>query len=207
MPDNDCTSRDPGDDSQVAALLRAADESAVEALRGTLDIEGRLATVLARADVERASAATVFGEDVRAVLASWSVDLTHTAVRSAGPGRRVVRAVTDPEFFQAVMGRQRSGLEPWPDLCLEFAEDSLSLVAVLSLPSPPTRGVRVVVSARAGGRTAGEQFVVAADTESVDRDDSWPVDLSATLRLAPEASAAVADTIVSLKAVRVDGPS
>ncbi|MGJ5831117.1 hypothetical protein [Streptomyces ossamyceticus] len=205
MSDNDCTSHDLGDDSQVAALLRAADESAVEALRATLDIEGRLATVLARADAERASVATVFGVDVSAVLASWSVDLTRTAVRGVGPGQRIVRAVTDPEFFQAVMGRQRSGLEPWPDLCLEFAEDAFSLVAVLSLPSSPARGVRVAVMTQLGGRTAGETFVVAADTESVDRDDSWPVDLSATLRLAPEASDALGETVVSLKAVRVDG--
>ena len=204
MSDNDYTSHDLGDDSEVAALLRAADESAVKALRGTLDIEGRLAAVLARAGAEREAVATVFGADVSAVLASWSVDLTHTAVRSVGPGRRVVRAVTDPEFFRAVMGRQRSGLEPWPDLCLEFAADTLSLVAVLSLPSSPVRGVRVAVMAHVGGRTAGEGFVVAAGAESADRDDSWPVDLSATLRLAPEESGAVGETVVSLKAVRVD---
>lgn len=204
MSDNEYTSHDLGDDSKVAALLRAADESAVKALRGTLDIEGRLAEVLARAVAEREAVATVFGADVSAVLASWSVELTHTAVRSTGPEHRIVRAVTDPEFFRAVMGRQRSGLEPWPDLCLEVAADTLSLVAVLSLPSSPTRGVRVAVMAQVGGRTADEGFIMAADVESADRDDSWPVDLSATFRLPPEASGSVGETVVSLKAVRVD---
>src|SRR5690349_14821558 len=134
-------------DVQVAAVLRRTDEQAEQALRARLDIEGRLAEVIARGTAQRASGKKIFGVDTGSVLAAWSVDLTATGVRTLSGGRRLVRAVTDPDFFAAALGRPRSGLEPWPDLAIEFDPDSAEVMATLSLPSRPPREVHVVAVA------------------------------------------------------------
>lgn len=192
------------DESKIAALLRAADEGAVRALRNVLDTEGRLAQVLARGDLDRKAVATVFGADARSVLASWSVELTPAGVRATGRERHVVRAVDDPEFFEAVMGRPRTGLEPWPDIRLDFDEDGLGLAAVLSLPSHPLRGVGIAVVARTGtGRTAGAKFdpVHNISGPGNEVDSTWPVDLTTRLRLPAPDSAWAQETVVSLTAV------
>jgi hypothetical protein len=179
-------------DLDMDAVLLAADEAAVTALRAQLDVEGKLVEVLARAE-----AGQVFAAGTRTVLASWSLELTAAAVRAHGAEWRVVRPINDQEFFAAATGRPRVGLDPWPDVQLAISPDQGELRAVLSLPNRPPRGTAVLIVASHGSWTAECVFEAGALAEA---DELWAFDLTARLAL-PDGAAGDPDLVVNLQVV------
>lgn len=153
---------------EAETVLRATDEAAIEALRAGLDVEGRLAEVLAKVE---------FDTNARDVLALWTMELAPAMVRSAGTPSRIVRSVASAEFFAAATGRQRVGLDPWPDVALLVDQKLAELRIVLSLPERPPAGVGLVAVAHRGTWTA-ECALVPSHTR-----EHWPVDLTCRVDL------------------------
>ncbi|MFI5546106.1 hypothetical protein ACIA6E_20290 [Streptomyces sp. NPDC051815] len=179
-------------DTAVAALLRAADEAAVRALRNRLDIEGRLAEVVVRGDGERASARCTV---------SWSLELCTSTVRATGTARRTVRSVEDAAFFSAVVGRPREGLEPWPEVVLGFDAEGPELTAMLALPSPPPDGVCVTAVVRWEGGAVEARFTQVEDSVA---GGLGPVALTARLRSAPVTTGVGGDLVLDVRVVGHD---
>lgn len=126
------------------ALLRSVDASVENALAEDMDIEERLSRLKsAAADVPEPG-----DRELAEVLATWSAELLAEASR--GPGT-TIRAVDDPAFFSRAVGRERAGLEPWPEMQVALGDTQLQTISVaVSLPELASRNTRVTATITIG---------------------------------------------------------
>lgn len=129
---------DQGADSDdLDALLRRVDATAERALAQDLDVEERLAWLK--------SAEAASDRELAEVMTRWSVELLADASRGAGT---LIRPVDDTAFFAAAVGRERAGLEPWPEMEVRLTDATPQAIAMaLSLPGL-AQGARVTATIR-----------------------------------------------------------
>lgn len=119
------------------ALLRIVDAHANTTLAEELDVEERLARLKSAA----ANPQSPSDRQLAEVLARWSTELLSDANRGHGT---IIRPVDDPAFFSAAVGRERTGLEPWPEMEVILNNTVPQTISVtLNLPGLASQTTRV----------------------------------------------------------------
>jgi hypothetical protein len=168
-------------DDDLHALLRKVDASVERALAADIDIEGRLAQLKA---IGRPH---ITDNELAATLAVWSAELLADANRGT---TSKIQAVDDPPFFRAAVGRERAGMEPWPEMQVTLAETQPQGVSVtVALPSLASARTRVTATVMVGSWNSRCELhrvspaVDGTDDEAYDEVDGSVAEISGTVLL------------------------